>query len=426
MYSYTEQKTLEIENITLHIDTFKRTTGVDCQLLSADGDILYTTFGRNEKCMFCKKLYGNNNSTCTKAHTYGSYQAHRFGGKYIYFCPSGLLHFASVITKGGEIEYSLIGGPLLIIEKDEFINYDIILKNNLNEDLFDDLSESLKEIPVSTPALASDLSEMLMILASYLKNKDEYSTIINEENLNQQSVINEYVQSLKVQEINEGDFYPIEKEKQLLYAIGAGDKKESQRLLNEILGHIYFSSGNNFNVIKARVLELVVLLSRASLDGGADKQQIFALNSYYLSEINKFRGVEDLSFWLTKIMNTFTECVFNFNDVKHVDVVYKAIDYINRNYFKRISLEEVANFVCLSPTYFSKLFKDEMKTNFNTYLNSIRINKSKKLLLTDNVNLVDIPSLVGFEDQSYFSKVFKKFTGVTPGKYRESRGKNII
>ena len=88
----------------------------------------------------------------------------------------------------------------------------------------------------------------------------------------------------------------------------------------------------------------------------------------------------------------------------------------------KITLEEVSSHVYLSPSYFSKIFKEEMKYNFNTYLNHIRIEVSKQLLADDKVLLVDVSSLVGYEDQSYFSKVFKKMTGVSPGKFRENRG----
>ncbi|HEY8501002.1 MAG TPA: helix-turn-helix transcriptional regulator, partial [Clostridia bacterium] len=56
---------------------------------------------------------------------------------------------------------------------------------------------------------------------------------------------------------------------------------------------------------------------------------------------------------------------------------------------------------------------------FNTYLNYIRIEMSKKLLSDPSIAIVDISNLVGFEDQSYFSKVFKKMTGQSPKKFRE-------
>ena len=190
-----------------------------------------------------------------------------------------------------------------------------------------------------------------------------------------------------------------------------------------MLGHIFFSSGGDFETIRARILELIVLLSRAALEGGADVEQIFGLNYKYLNTIHNFNTVEELTYWLSKIMIRFTDCVFNLKDIKHVDVIYKAVGYIKQNYMKKITLEEVASHVYLSPSYFSKIFKDDMKCNFNTYVNHIRVERSKQLLRNDNINLVDVSNMVGYEDQSYFSKVFKKIVGVTPGKFRYTRGK---
>jgi YesN/AraC family two-component response regulator len=132
--------------------------------------------------------------------------------------------------------------------------------------------------------------------------------------------------------------------------------------------------------------------------------------------------VEDLTFWLSKIMTRFTDCVFNLADIRHKDIIYKAVNYVQRNYMKRVSLEEVARSVYLNSSYFSKIFKNEMKCTFVSYVNKIRINASKNLLLDISIPLTDVSSLVGFEDQSYFTKVFKKAIGVTPGKFRKSRG----
>ena len=77
----------------------------------------------------------------------------------------------------------------------------------------------------------------------------------------------------------------------------------------------------------------------------------------------------------------------------------------------------------MSPTYFSKLFSEEMGCRFTAYLNKVRVEKSKLLLKGSGIPLVDIAGLVGYEDQSYFTKVFKRVTGVSPGKYRESGGR---
>ena len=58
-----------------------------------------------------------------------------------------------------------------------------------------------------------------------------------------------------------------------------------------------------------------------------------------------------------------------------------------------------------------------------SYINRVRVEKSKTLILNEAVSLADVGSLCGFEDQSYFSKVFKSITGVSPKKFQERRGK---
>ena len=109
-------------------------------------------------------------------------------------------------------------------------------------------------------------------------------------------------------------------------------------------------------------------------------------------------------------MARFSDCVFNLTDIKHVDVLYRSLNYINNNYMKKIT-EEVASYSFLSPTYFSRIFKEEMKCTFNSYVNKVRIEMSKRLLADEQLSLAEIAELVGYEDQSYFNKVFKKIAG---------------
>lgn len=158
------------------------------------------------------------------------------------------------------------------------------------------------------------------------------------------------------------------------------------------------------------------------MEGGADVEEIFGMNSVCISELNAHNNINDIKTWLPNIIERFTDSVFNLKDVKHADVIYKAVDYIRNNYMNKITLDEVSSLVYLSSAYFSTIFGKEMGCNFNEYLNRVRIDMSKKLLLDDSVSLVDIPSAVGFESQSYYSRVFKNITGVTPGKFKSSRG----
>jgi YesN/AraC family two-component response regulator len=174
-----------------------------------------------------------------------------------------------------------------------------------------------------------------------------------------------------------------------------------------------------------KVKELVVLLSRAAIEGGADANQIFMLNDEYTNNLERFRTLEDLSVWLNDLIHKFVHYIFDFKDVKHFDALHKVVGYINENYAKKLTLDEIAGRVYLSKSYLSKIFKEEMRCSLTNYINKIRIEKSKALLLDDSVSLADVTQLVGFDDQSYFTKVFKRIVGVSPGKYRETRGKGL-
>jgi YesN/AraC family two-component response regulator len=88
----------------------------------------------------------------------------------------------------------------------------------------------------------------------------------------------------------------------------------------------------------------------------------------------------------------------------------------------KITLEDVAAHVYLSPSYLSKLFKTATGQNFNSYLNNLRIEHAKQLMLSGLGDLESVALTVGYEDQSYFTKVFKRLTGVTPKKFKSSNG----
>ena len=408
------------------VDAYGDSTEIRCIIIDSKGQTLYEKQGKNRNCSLCKnveKIFAGNH-ICTNSHLYGSYQAERFGGKYVFFCPMGLVHWVSPITANSVLKGAVVAGPVQMVEPEEFLLEDILRKNNIDEKYIAEIKKNIEEIPVIKPEIVNSMSELLFMVSVFISDIQPSQYLEEREYIDHQANISKYIHYIKTMGGDDKgqNNYPIEKERELLRLIPLGDKAGSQKVLNEIFGHIFFSTGGDFEVIKARILELVVLLSRAALEGGADVEQIFGLNYRYLNEIHSFKTVEELTYWLSKIMMRFTDCVFNLTGVKHVDVIYRAIDYVKKNYMKKITLEEVASHVYLSPAYFSKVFKEEMNTNFNNYLNRVRIEMSKKLLLDDSISLVDISNYVGYEDQSYFSKVFKKMVGISPGKYRESRG----
>ncbi|MBQ9709977.1 MAG: helix-turn-helix transcriptional regulator, partial [Clostridia bacterium] len=99
----------------------------------------------------------------------------------------------------------------------------------------------------------------------------------------------------------------------------------------------------------------------------------------------------------------------------------EAISFINENYADRgLSLKVTAAQVYLSPYYISHLFRYELNTTFVEYLTRVRIDKAKELLAA-GVSCEETAERAGFRDASYFTKIFKKFVGITPAKYRKKQ-----
>lgn len=100
---------------------------------------------------------------------------------------------------------------------------------------------------------------------------------------------------------------------------------------------------------------------------------------------------------------------------KHID---RALTYIRRNYCKDISLSDAAAHCCISPNYFSLLFKQKTGESFTKYLNRLRIEKAKGLLSQTSLYIYEISDAIGYGDLAYFSKIFKQQTGLSPSEWR--------
>lgn len=99
----------------------------------------------------------------------------------------------------------------------------------------------------------------------------------------------------------------------------------------------------------------------------------------------------------------------------------KLLRYVNRNYRGDISLSGAAKALYMNPNYVSQLFKKESGVTFVHYINQKRVEDAKEMLVTTQKPVTDIAIEVGFNDYFYFIKTFKKFTGITPGQYRNQK-----
>lgn len=104
------------------------------------------------------------------------------------------------------------------------------------------------------------------------------------------------------------------------------------------------------------------------------------------------------------------------------DIAYKVMEYLCRNYAAKLTLDDIAAEVYLSRAYVSTLFKQQTGEGIFECLTRLRVEKSKAMLRGANASLCEVALACGFEDQSYFTKVFKKSAGCSPGQFRRQRG----
>lgn len=392
---------------------FTVATGICCVVITADGR-------EDFECPFCGVLRtaAGEEPNCRKVHLHGINEARRFGGQYIFMCPYGLCHIVSPIVDMGQTKAAFLVGPLLIIDKDDYLSEEIDKRFSLEPEKMQVLRDAVDNISYIARSRIPHLAQLICALADYVSDGGEFEK--SQQMLQQQADISTEIHRLKEDEMQVS--YPFEKEDELLSAISEGDEKNARRLLNEVLGVILLKSGNKLDAIRERVLDLVILLSRSAVKSGADPDSIFAMIHEYSKTIYTFTNIDELVYWLANIIQNLTTQALNLEDKFHSDALYNAIEYMRRRYKEKITLEEVSAYVHFTPTYFSKIFKKEMDKNFSDFLNEVRVEQAKKLLRNSNMQIVDIAAYTGFTDQSYFNKVFKKHTGVTPKKYRESRG----
>lgn len=105
-------------------------------------------------------------------------------------------------------------------------------------------------------------------------------------------------------------------------------------------------------------------------------------------------------------------------DLNFNSYVRKAVDYTIKNYNCEISVDVICKQLNINKSYFCKIFKDETGYTFCNFLNFFRVEKSKELLKNTDMCLLDIAISVGFNSQSYYTVIFKRFTGQTPIMYR--------
>ncbi|MDT8899673.1 response regulator [Anaeroselena agilis] len=218
---------------------------------------------------------------------------------------------------------------------------------------------------------------------------------------------------------NFGPFaYPFQNERAVLEQVRCGYRETAKEKLSFLLEQI-FRDNTSIETAKAYALELLIVLSRAAVEGGGSIEKM-TLQNFAL--INRLAECQNHSQVYSLLMNSLDGHMDNMIEtIKTVNsrVINRACTFIADNCNRNLTLEEVAHNVHLSPFYFSKVFKKEKGCNFVDFLTKTRVERAKKLLRHPDLSVVRVAHESGYQDASYFCRVFRHEEGMTPNEYRK-------
>jgi len=215
------------------------------------------------------------------------------------------------------------------------------------------------------------------------------------------------------------DIYLVE-EPGLISAIKRGDRPAAREILNRVLVGIYFLGRDRPTLLKSFILELIVTMSRSAVEAGADPAELLGANYSTFAELAGIEGEEELCSWLVSMLERVMDAIKANRQYPSSVLLGAAIKFMQEHLQDDISRDQVADVACLSPSHFSRVVKQTIGQSFTDMLARMRVDKARELLVRTEKSLIQISLDCGFSDQSYFTKVFQKYTGHTPGEYRRA------
>jgi two-component system response regulator YesN len=393
-------------------------------------------------------------------------QAMDLGEPYVYVCHAGLVVWAVPVLRKGQYHGAAVSGRVLMFKPDAEDIKGII---NRPQELQTDrqlLQKALQQIPIIDPERVQSAAQLLFQMVCYTLGTDAFLLQKQRKLWQERGVLAEAISQRKASQMRNLNFYTIkynaektaktakyaktaeiepvqepvyhhlqrtehtlsstplsmQHERKLVGYIRLGEREKVKKFLNHILGDIFLNGADDLAMIKMRLLELLTGMSRVGLQAGAPAE---SLTEQYFQAVNDLQEASDndvIYSWTMNIFDRMMDVIYISRDNAEYHSVRQVIEYLQEYYNEDLTLEDVARKVHISPSRLSHLFKDELGLTIIEYLTDIRITAAKQMLENSDLMVKQIAEKVGYQEASYFTRVFKKNTGVSPAEYRRLWG----
>lgn len=408
------------------VEAFVQKTRIPLRLLNPRGRILWESPYFKNRPNFCHLIQSKRISrrTCVEAHKEALRESLRWGEAIFSKCCFFTMQIVVPVLEKGKLAGGLIASPFLLVHPSELEpeELDSLYKGRFIKPRL--LEKALFSLPVIRDEEVKEVAQHLFRLAESLSDPDLGDLIKIREAQILQGKIADQIRDLKDldRELTADSLSKLfyEREKEIITRIRLGDREGAKEILYQLLAIILVQYLENFELLKMAILELLIILSRAAVEAGAKIEEILGLRYGFITELARLKDQEELCLWIVKVLEKMTDQIYQTRNAKNYQRLKKVMDFIDAHYNEPLTVERIAREVYLSSSRLSHIVKDELGMTLIDYLSRVRVDKAKMLLKNEEFPIAQIAQEVGFSDQSYFTKVFKKVEKCTPKIFRQN------
>ncbi|MDO3408245.1 AraC family transcriptional regulator [Saccharibacillus sp. CPCC 101409] len=184
---------------------------------------------------------------------------------------------------------------------------------------------------------------------------------------------------------------------------------------------ICMNESDTLRQVRNKFIAKIALISRAAIRGGLTPSISYQLYNVYLEHVERMTDSSSISYLFSQVLRDYTHRVKNAGSFAKLDnTLYEAVQFIEQNTNKKITVADVADHVGYNRSYLSRRFSKELGQNLSDFIKERKLEEGKDLLAFTDKSISEISSYLSFSSQSHFQRAFKEQFHITPHAFRRS------